>query len=137
MFFSDIPFFGAAVLAAFGIVLTAFGIKSIQQTRYFRVSGTRHDAVVTSVAVLNNKEGRKSYWPTFQFTDADGWTVKKPTDVADPSYDFEIGSTHAVLDLTHATAVVLADRRTDDYSGYALSAGGVICLCIGLIGMVA
>ncbi len=137
MFFSNIPFFGAATLAAFGIVLTAFGIKSIQQTRYFRVHGTPHDAVVTSVSVLNNGEGRKSYWPTFQFTDADGRKVKKLTNVADSSFDFEVGSTHAILDLTHATAVLLADRKTDDYFGYALSAGGVVCLGIGLIGMVA
>lgn len=136
MFFSNIPFFGAAVLAAFGIVLTAFGNRSIQQTRYFRVHGTRHDARVTSVSVLKNDEGRKSYWPTFQFTDADGRKVNKPTNMADTSFDFEIGSTHAFLDLTHATAVVVADRKTDATLGIALSAGGVVCLGIGLIGMI-
>ncbi len=136
MFFSDIPFFGAALLAAFGILLTAFGIKSVQQTRTYRVYGTRHDAVVTAVAILRNGEERKSYWPTFQFTDAEGRKVKKPTDVADSSYNFEVGSTHAILDLTHASTVIMADRKTVDYFGFALTAGGLICLAIGLIGMV-
>ena len=133
---SDIPFFGALILAVFGVLFCAFGIQSIQEVRTFRKRGTQHSATVVSVQTVGHGEGRRSYRPTFAFTDAEGKDVRKPTQVGSSDYDFEVGSTHVVLDLIGADTVLMANKRGADTFSVFLFLGGVICLGFGLGGMV-
>lgn len=134
--FADIPIFGAVILAAFGVLFCAFGLTSIQRTRMFRTRGTRHEATVTDIAVFGHGEGRRSYQPTFQFTDAQGVAQTKSTNGGSSGYEFDIGSTQAILDVPGSRHVILADKRDGDVFGIAVLLGGVVCLVMGLSAIV-